>query len=272
MKYCLAVALGLIMLKGWAQVPVIGARSAGVGHASVTLREADALFANISGTAHVRRSSLWTGYENRFGLSEGLHAVAAGFIQPTRYGTGSVSVYRFGDALYSQHRLSLGISHRIEQFSIGLRLSEYQYYIEGFGTRFRTVIDLGGQAQLSPQVVVGMQLLNVTQGTLSDVSDEKIPTRVEVGLSYRPVSAWQLNAEIEHEVTQRPNVQVGVEYTALQKLSFRTGFNSVALRQFFGIGWKHRLVAADYALSTHTRLGLSHQVSVAYHLFNQRNE
>lgn len=272
MKHCLTIALWLIALVGWGQVPTLGARSAGVGHASVTLRDAGALFANISGTAHVKRPALWAGYENRFGFSEGLHAVAAGFIQPTRYGTGSISVYRFGDALYSQHCLSLGVSHRIEQFSVGIRLSEYQYHIEGFGTRFRTVIDIGGQAQLSPQVIVGMQLWNVTQATLSDGSNEKIPTRVEVGLSYRPVSAWQLNAEIEHEVTQRPNVQVGVEYTALQKLSFRTGFNSVALRQFFGIGWKHRLVAADYALSTHTRLGLSHQVSVAYHLFNQRNE
>ena len=269
MNYCLIIGLGLMAVQGWAQPHNIGARSAGLGHAAVTLRDAGALFANISGVAHVKQPSLWAGYENRFGFSEGLHAVAAGFIQPTRYGTGSLSVYRFGDALYSQHRLSLGFSHRIEQFSMGVRLSEHQYHLEGFGTRFRTVIDVGGQAQLSSQLILGLQLLNVTQATLSGDHNENIPTLVQVGLSYRPVTSWLVNAEVEHEVTQRPNVKLGIEYTALQRFSLRTGFNSVGLRQFFGLGWKHRLLVADYALSTHARLGLSHQVSVTYRLFKK---
>ena len=269
MKYCLAVAAWLMALTGWTQASTIGARSAGLGQAAATLRDAGAMFANISGVAHVKQPSLWAGYENRFGFSEGLHAVAAGFIQPTRYGTASLSVYRFGDALYSQHRLSLGLSHRIEQFSVGIRLSEHQYHIESFGTRFRTVIDIGGQAQLSPQLILGMQLLNVTQASLSDENNENIPTLVQVGLSYRPTTSWLLNAEVEHEVTQRPNVKLGVEYTALQRFSLRTGFNSIDLRQFFGLGWKHRLVLINYALSAHTRLGLSHQVALTYRLSKQ---
>ena len=272
MKYCLAVAGWLIALAGWAQTLSLGARSAGLGHTAVTLRDANALLANVSGLAYVKQTSGWAGYENRFGFSEGLHAVAAGFIQPTRYGTGSLSVYRFGDALYSQHRLSLGLSHRIEQFSVGLRLSEHQYHIKSFGTRFRTVIDIGGQAQLSPQLTLGMQLLNVTQASLANENHESIPTLVQVGLSYRPVAAWLLNAEVEHEVTQRPNLKLGVEYTALQKFSLRTGFNSIDLRQFFGLGWKHRILLIDYALSSHSRLGLSHQVSLTYRLYEKRDK
>ena len=266
------IALWWITLEGQSQGLNIGARSAGLGHAAVTLHDAGAVFANISGVARVKQPSLVAGYENRFGFSEGLHAVAAGFIQPTRYGTGSLSIYRFGDALYSQHRLSLGFSQRIEQFSVGIRLSEYQYHIEGFGTRFRTVIDIGGQAQLSPQFVLALQLLNITQATLSDQNNENIPTLVQVGLSYQPTTSWLLNADIEHEVTQRPNVKLGVEYTALQKFSLRTGFNSVDLRQFFGLGWRHRLLIVDYAFNTHTRLGLSHQVSVIYRIFKKKGD
>ena len=273
MKYCLIIVLGLLTWEGHAQGLAIGARSAGLGNAAVTMHDASALFANISGVARVKQPSLVAGYENRFGFSEGLHAVAAGFIQPTRYGTGSLSVYRFGDELYSQYRLSLGFSQRIDQFSVGVRLSEHQYHIEGFGTRFRTVIDIGGQAQLSSQFVLGLQLLNITQATLSDQHNENIPTLVQVGLSYRPTASWLINADLEHEVTQRPNVKLGVEYTALQKFSLRTGFNSIDLRQFFGLGWQHRLLMADYAFSTHPRLGLSHQVSMTYQIFKKkRNE
>lgn len=272
MKYSLAVVGWLLVSVGWTQTLTVGARSAGLGHASVALRDAGAVFSNISGVAHVKRSSLWAGYENRFGFSEGLHAVAVGFIQPTRFGTGSLSVYRFGDALYSHHRLSLGLSHRINQFSVGVRVSEHQYHIEGFDTRFRTVVDVGGQAQLSSQVILGMQLLNITQASLSSEHHETIPTLVQVGLSYRPVTSWLLSAEVEHEVTQRPNVKLGVEYTALQKFSLRTGFNSVDLRQFFGLGWKHRLLIVNYALSVHTHLGLSHQVALTYRLFRKGDE
>lgn len=272
MKYCLIIVLGLLAWEGQTQGLAIGARSAGLGQAGVTLHDAGAVFANISGVSRVKQPSLVVGYENRFGFSEGLHAVAAGFVQPTRYGTGSLSIYRFGDALYSQHRFSLGFSQRIEQFSVGVRLSEHQYHIEGFGTRFRTVVDIGGQAQLSSQFVLGLQLLNITQATLSDQHNENIPTLVQVGLSYRPTASWLINADLEHEVTQRPNVKLGVEYTALQKFSLRTGFNSADLRQFFGLGWQHRLLIADYAFSTHARLGLSHQVSVTYRIFKKKGD
>ncbi len=267
MRYSLLVALLVLGLEGWAQTHTVGARAAGLGHAAVTMRGAGALFANLSGVTSVKQPTLFAGYENRFGLSEGLHAVAAGLVQPTRYGIGSLSVYRFGDALHSHHRLSLGYSHRIEQFSLGLRLSQHQYFTEGFGSRFRTVIDVGGQAQLSPQFIFGLQLLNVTQATLSEVTQENIPTLVQVGLSYRPAAAWLVSAEVEHEVTQRPNLKLGVAYTALKMFSLRTGINSRELRQFFGLGWKHRILDADYALSTHPQLGLSHQVSIRYRLF-----
>ncbi|MGB3852299.1 MAG: hypothetical protein WA958_20210 [Tunicatimonas sp.] len=267
MKYSLLVALCMMTAKSWGQTHTVGARAAGLGHATVAMRGAGGLFANISGVTNVKQPTLFAGYENRFGFSEGLHTVAAGLVQPTRYGTGSVGVYRFGDARHSHHRLSLGYSQRIGQFSAGLRLSQHQYHTEGFGTRFRTVIDVGGQAQLSPELVFGMQLLNVTQARLSRVTQENIPTLVQVGLSYRPVTAWWFSAEVEHEVTQRPNLKLGVAYTALKMFSLRTGFNSRELRQFFGLGWKHRLLDADYALITHSRLGLSHQVSIAYRLF-----
>ena len=270
MKYCLALITSLFALSTQAQPQQISARAAGLGHAAVGLRDAHALFANISGTAHVKRASLVAGYENRFGFGEGLNAGAAGFVQPTRYGVGSLSVYRLGDALFSHHRLSLGFAHRVSQFSIGARLSEHQYHQEGFGTRFRTVVDIGGQAQLAPRWVLGMQLLNITQATLSEELQENIPTLVQVGVAYRPAASWLLTGEVAHEITLEPNFKLGAEYTALKKFCLRTGFNSTELQQFFGAGWKHRLLTIDYALTTHARLGLSHQVSLVYHLFKQK--
>ena len=266
MKYCFLFITIFFPFVGLAQINLIGAKAAGMGNATVTMHGAWSVFANVSGTAKVKHTTALAGYENRFGFSEGLHTVAAGVVKPLRYGTGSLAVYRFGDELYSHHTLSLGFAQRIEQFSIGLRINQHQYHIESFGTRFSTAVDLGGQAQLSSQFTLGMQLLNVNQARLSRATGERIPTALQIGLAYRPVAAFLLSAEVEHVIQQKPNVKMGVAYTMRKKFSLRTGFSTLYLRQFYGLGWQHRLVGVDYALSTHAQLGFSHQVSVSYRL------
>ena len=266
MKYCLLFISVFLPFVGRAQLNSIGAEAAGMGHATVTMQSAWSVMANVSGTAQVKHTTALAGYENRFGFSEGLHAVAAGVVKPLRYGTGSLAVYRFGDELYSHHTVSLGFAQRIEQFSVGLRINQHQYHIESFGTRFSTTLDLGGQAQLSSQLILGMQILNVNQAKLSRATGERIPTALQIGLAYRPVAAFLLSAEVEHVIEQKPNVKVGAAYTVRQRFSLRTGFSTLYLRQFYGLGWQHRLVGIDYALSTHAQLGFSHQVSVSYRL------
>lgn len=74
------------------------------------------------------------------------------------------------------------------------------------------------------------------------------------------------NLELESEINQRSIVKAGAEYRWEQKVAFRTGINSQTLQHYFGIGLAHRILNFDYALSTHASLGLSHQLSIAYHL------
>jgi len=244
----------------------LGGPAAGMGEAGVAQRDAWSVFYNVGGLAWVKKTTLVAGYENHFGFSEGLHTAGVGIVRPTRFGVGSLSVYRFGDALYSEDQIALGFGHHISQFSFGLRLNGYQYHIETVGTRFTTAVDVGGIAKLSPELSFGMQITNLTQAKKSRFTEEKIPTRVQTGIDYRPTKTIRLVAEVEHQVHQKTNAKFGMEYTALKKISFRCGVQTAHFRQFFGLGLNHRLLQIDYALRTHRELGLSHQLSLAYKL------
>lgn len=244
----------------------LGGPATGMGEAGVAQRDAWSAFYNVGGLAWVKQTTLVAGYENRFGFSEGLHTAGVGFVKPMNFGVGSLSVYRFGDALYSEDQIALGFSHKVSQFSFGLRLNGYQYHIETVGTRFTTAVDVGGIAKLSSELTFGMQITNLTQAKKSRYTEEKIPTLVQTGLNYRPTETIRLVAEVEHQVQQKTNAKFGAEYTAMKKINFRCGVQTAHFQQFFGLGLNHRLLQIDYALRTHSELGLSHQLSLAYKL------
>lgn len=257
-------------LSGWAQDFPVGARAAGVGNTGVTLQDTWSTFQNISGLGSVKKVSLLFGYENRFGISEGLTTVGAGIVVPTHFGVGSIGVSKFGDQLFSLHTLSLGYGHQIDQFNLGIRVSQQQYSMESFGTRSFVVVDVGGMATLVPELVWGLQIRNINRATISTFTGEQKAAFVQTGLSYRPVKALMCNVELEHEINQPMMVKAGVEYKWEQKIAFRTGINSQSIQHYFGIGLAHRILNVDYALSTHASLGLSHQLSIAYQLPEKR--
>ena len=265
MKIFVPVIL-LLLLSSLSSAQSLGGPPAAMAEVGTPLRDAWSVFYNVGGLPWVKHTTVIAGYENRFGFSEGLHAAAVGMIKPLTFGTASLSVYRFGDALYSEDQFALGFGHRVSQFSFGLRLSGYQYHVETVGTRFTTAVDVGGVAQLSPTLHFGMQITNLTQAKKSGYTQEKVPTRIQTGMAYRPTETFQLAAEVEYEVQQTTNAKIGAEYTVLKKISFRSGVQTAYFQQFFGLGLTHRLLRIDYALRTHAELGWSHQLSLAYQL------
>jgi hypothetical protein len=242
-----------------------GAQAAGLGFATVAFEGNMAVWGNAAGLSKVRNKKILTGYENRYGLVEGLHAVQAAYVHPLPKSTLAVSVYRFGDDLYSQHRLSLTAAQQIGQFRGGLRVSQHQYSMEGADTRFALAIDAGGIMKISEQLLVGMHISNVSQARVSRQTNERIPTILGLGLNYAPDDQLRLLAELAYEIDQSPVVKVGMEYTPLDFLTFRSGINSGPQSIFFfGLGLRHSVLHFDYALETHQVLGLAQHIGLTY--------
>jgi hypothetical protein len=242
-----------------------GAQAAGLGFATVALEGRMGVWSNAAGLSTVRNRQILSGYENRYGLIEGLHAMLGAYLHPFRQSAVGVSFYRFGDDIFSQHKLSLSAGHQMGQFSGGLRLNQHQYSMEGADTRFALAIDVGAMMRLSSQLRIGMQISNISQARVSRQTGERIPSILSVGINYQPDQGLNLLAEVTYELDYTPTVKVGLEYQPAELISLRSGVNSGPQPLLFmGLGLRHRVIHFDYALEMHQQLGVAQHIGLAY--------
>lgn len=267
MKNCAFYCLLLIILRH----PVLGqnghydmgARSAGIGGASITLGDAWALFNNIGGLSAVENKAVFTSIENKYGVTE-FTSLAFGGICPIVGGVAGLGLFRFGDHLFNEQRLNLGFSNQFGIVSLGLNVSYYQLTIEGAGNRKTMLIDFGGRAKLTNQLYFGAHVSNLNQARISKITDEPIPSIMKTGLSYRPNTDLMLNLEIEKEINQEALLKIGLEYKILENVCLRTGFHTQPFESSFGIGFRPGKLNVDYAYNNNPDLGDIHEISIGY--------
>lgn len=241
----------------------IGARSAGMGYASATIRDTWSLFNNPGGLGNLKETSAVFAFENKFSIT-GLNVMAAGITNSFRIGTVGISALRFGDELYSEQAASLSFGNKLGIASLGVRVNYLQYNIEGFGNKGIATIDFGGVAEVTDQLRFGGYIRNINQAQISELAEERIATTLNAGLSYRPIKKVILSVEAEKDIDYDAFLRAGLEYQFLKKLTVRTGLKTAPFTNYFGLGFKVSKITIDYSLALHPILGLSHQAAVAY--------
>jgi len=261
---CLLLCLLPALARGQADMPA-GARAAALANASVTLSDLWALHNNIAGISHLEQPALGVYAENRFGV-RAFTTVALQVVYPTaRYGHYGLSFSRFGDALYSRQHASLGLAHRLGQFSLGAQVAVWQVGANGYGSKKALTLSVGGQAEIMPGLYFGAYAHNLNQARLAAFEDERLPTVMKAGLAYRATRRLLLAIESEKHIDYNASFKAGVEYQLLEeKFSLRSGFNSLTHSATFGAGFRARHLQVDYALGSTTLLGMSHHLSLAY--------
>lgn len=246
--------------------PVTGARAAALANTSVTIGDEWSLFNNPGAMAAAEDRGFGATHERRFGIA-GFNTYAATAVFPLeRYGTPGLGFYRFGDELFSIQKILLGYSHKIQNISLGIRADYTQLSIQDFGSKGVFVLSFGGTARILEQLFFGANIYNITQTKLAGYQDERIPVVMKAGLSYRPSEKLMVNVETEKNIEQPALLKAGVEYRIIDDVFLRTG---VALKPYigtYGVGFTPGNFRFDYALSSHSNLGLIHQISAAYRL------
>lgn len=244
-----------------------GARSMGLGNAHVTLADGWSLFNNIGGLGRLDQTQAVFGYDHRLNMNE-LTTLAAGLALIQDWGNLGFNVSHYGGVLFNQQNIGFGFSNTLGIASFGLKINYFQTNIEGFGRSASPVLELGGIAELTPQLFFGAHIYNLSRSKLSKLSDEYLPMTVKAGLSYRPSESLILNLEAEKEILLDPIFKAGLEYNVRGKLWGRTGFNTQPNNLFFGLGFKPRRYQIDYAMGQNYRLGFTHHFSFNF-LFNE---
>lgn len=272
MKHSLILVLFLLLLL-WQQETKaqqlcnFGARAAGMGNASVTSSDVWAMGNNTAGIAGLKAPAVGVYAENRFGESA-FTTVALQAVYPTQqYGTYGFSVSRFGDALFSQQHAGVGVAHKLGQFSLGAKADVWQVRVQEYGSQKAVALSGGVQGEVVPDLYFGAFAYNVNQARLASFEDERLPTIMKAGLSYRPTSRLLLAAETEKNLDHNADFKAGAAYALLQeKLILRSGFSTLAGSLSFGAGFKARQLQVDYAFGSYSSIGNSHHLSIAYTL------
>ncbi|WKV10851.1 hypothetical protein [Marivirga harenae] len=257
----------IISLKTHAQsiYAPVSSRGIGMGDASVTVDGYWASFQNTAGITSTNSFEVGATYANRFSMP-GMDFMAVGITSKLPFGHASLNVFRFGDDIYNEHKVSLGYATEIGIIRIGGRTNYLQYVVQDLGTRSSYSVDFGGIAMLTPQLAIGAQALNITQSSLNAKTEERVPTLLKLGISYRPRDYFMINAEAEKDILKTTLLKLGAEYNFLDKFYLRTGLNSNSFQSFYGLGFQYLSFQWDYALSNHAEMGFSHSVSMHYKL------
>lgn len=257
---------------------VRGARAAGLGGSGTTLGDVWAIGNNVAGLGQLTRPEVGVYANNQF-LIQGLNNAALAAAVPlgrqpdaatakaARHGVLGVELQRFGGKLYSEQRAGLGYGYRLGLVSIGARADLLQVSIEGLGSRRAVAVSLGGQVEVVPQkLTFGAYLYNLSQAKLAEYQDERVPTVLRAGLSYRPSAKVLLVVETEKDVEQDAEFKAGLEYQVIDALTVRAGVATLTEQATGGLGLRLGRLRLDYAAGYHNALGLSQHLSVSMRL------
>lgn len=238
-----------------------GARSQGLGNIKTNLPDAWTIFNSVGALDRIKSSQITSSFDSRFGLKELSTFGIAGAFQEG-WGTFGFGISRFGGELFNQHLMGLGFSNTLGIVSLGAKIEWFQTQIEGFGTGNSFLFSFGGVAELGPKTFFGANFSNINRARFSKNRDQRIPTFIEMGVTYLPSKNISLYSEIEKEVDTKAIFKVGLEYKLKEWICLRTGISSTPNRLNFGFGIRRERFGFDYAFGQNSILGSSHHFSL----------
>lgn len=242
-----------------------GARSAGIGNASVALFDFWSIQNNQAGLSQINSISAGFYFENRF-LIKDLGLCFGAVVLPTKSGVFGLSLKYFGNKLYNETKAGLAYSRMFgDRFSVGIQLDYFSTSIgESYGSKNLISFEAGIITKINDDLNIAAHVFNPIQVKLNDYNNERIPTILKFGLSYKFSDRLQTMLETEKDIDKKAILKAGIEYRIIEKIYVRGGIASDPTLYTFGFGINFNKLKIDFASSMHQTLGYSPQISVVY--------
>jgi hypothetical protein len=241
----------------------MGARSWGIGNATVAIADNYSVFNNPAGLGFLKENFASASYHARYNIA-GLQNLSLSSNYNTKYVNVGLGVERFGDKLYNEQKLGLALAKSTNRVSLGLKVSYFQAAIENFASKNTLLTEFGVMTKLSSKVQMGFHAYNLTGAKL--FASQRIPTVLRLGVSFTPTKQILLVTEAEKDIEQPTLIKAGLEYQIVKNFYLRTGITSKLNNAHFGFGFQSKQFLFDYAASSHSVLGFSHHLTISYQL------
>jgi len=246
----------------------IGARSWGMGNATVAMGDYQSVFNNPAGVGFLKHNFISTSYHARYTIS-GLQTFSLSGNYNTKLCNLGLTAERFGDKLYNEQKLGLVLAKSTNRVALGIKVSYLQAAIENFTAKHSILTEFGVMAKLSSKFQIGFHAYNLTGAKL--FASQRVPAVLRLGLAFMPTKQLLLTVEAEKDLDFSIIMKAGLEYQIVKNFYLRTGITSKLSNAHFGLGFQAKQFLFDYAASNHAALGFSHHLGVTYQLSKNKN-
>lgn len=242
-----------------------GARSAAMGHASVTIADVWSGFNNQAGLARVESPIAGIYFENRFSLKE-LAYSAASFTLPVKNGAVGLNVSHFGFSLWNESKAGIAYGRSFgKRFAVGVQLDYVSIHqCDYYGNTGFITFEVGLLTEISPKITLGAHLYNPFNATISKYSGERSSSCLNVGISWDINKSFMVTAEAEKHLNRKPSFNTGVECRVIHGVYIRSGISTSGCLFSFGAGVELKRFVLDFSTSQHNVLGFSPQAAISY--------
>ena len=243
----------------------LGARSAGMATASVTMTDIWASANNQAGLGYLEQPAVALYYENRLNVKS-LSLQAGAFAIPVKSTTIGVNYRYFGYSKCNELKFGLAVGKKLgEKFALGVQMDYYQtYFADDYGNIGVLCGEIGMLCEPVEHLFIGAHLFNVSQSKQKANFNERIPTVMRLGVGYTIPKTATITVETEKDMRMDAVFKAGLEYTPVNDLFLRCGVSTSHLYQYtFGLGYSWKRFTIDASFCHHKFLGYSPHISLS---------
>lgn len=243
-----------------------GARSEALAGSSVAITGSSSVFGNQAGLAEINRPEVGGSFQSRFLIQE-LSGKSGLFVLPIQSSVFALSLYQFGEIPFRQEKFGISYARKISpKLNFGVQFNYYRLYLsEDNKSAGSSGLELGFQYAVNKLILLGAHVQNPYRTGIKTYSGKYFyPSKVNVGVFYRPTNSFSLTSEIEGYFDRQIRLIAGLEYQILDYFFVRAGVSGKPVQLSGGFGFQIRKLTLDLATSYHSWLGNSPSVSFQY--------
>jgi hypothetical protein len=254
-------------------IPSARARGLGGAYTGVT-DDINSMYFNPAGLADVQMEAQ-VGFSNLYNqqFSE-VKTAAAGIRLPRKFGTLALGAKMFDvdfadENLMSEQTWSASHAFVLQEdihsrISFGYTLNYYRLSFDEEDTDDAFGLDLGATALLHGRTKLGFSVANLTGAKMGDQNQNKLPSKLALGISYIPYDQVTTSIEVKKDFARETEFMGGVEVQLFEPLAVRFGVHQNPATWNAGIGLNVKGIGVDLSYSTHAVLDGTFYSNVGY--------
>lgn len=240
------------------------AKTEALGGVQSVQQHAFSAIENQAGLAALKSISVGVTAQNQY-LLEGLNNFGLAAALPTSSGTFGVGIQYQGLKTYTEMKAGIAYGRQLlDNLSIGAQIHAYHLNITNYGSKTLVNFDLGIQAELTKQLLIGAHIKNPIKMNVTQDEQLPIPASITVGLQYSASNKAKVMMEAEKTVNRTVLFKAGLAYQFNEAFELLLGVTTDPAVFSMGISWQLQSLEIVLGSTYHTVLGYSPVLSIGF--------